>query len=197
MTSLLAAVAAGTVLLTLLAGCAVHLSRPRGLPEALRTHRVLPARSVPAVTVAVPCAEGLLALAGAATLRTDVRFTLPLVLCAAAGLFTAYALYTGRVLATGRGGPCGCARTETPMNRWIAVRATVLAVVAMTAAGLLGPAGATLPTGPARIVTAALATAAFTVLLWGLPTAMHEPAPASPPVVADRASATGGPQWTS
>ncbi|THA26437.1 methylamine utilization protein MauE [Streptomyces sp. RKND-216] len=205
MTTFLATATAGAALLALLAGCAGHLSRPAGLPDALHAHGVLPAGALRAAAAAVTAAEGLLGLAGATALIAGVRDALALVLAAAALLFTGYAAYTRHVLASGRGGPCGCARSELPLSGWVTVRAAALAALATTGAVLTGLAGApTLPGTTAETATAALAAAAFALLLWTLPAALHDPEahPASSPTASPTSApaplpASGGRTWTS
>ncbi|MDT0264773.1 methylamine utilization protein MauE [Streptomyces sp. DSM 44915] len=175
MTTLIGAVATGVLLLVLLAGCAGHLSRPATLPDALRAHRVLPDRAVPAAARAATAAEGLLGLAGVAALLARQRVGLAVVLAGAAVLFLGYALYTRHVLATGRGGPCGCSRAEVPLSGWVTGRAWALAALALAGAALVaGPAA--VPADPAETATAALAAVTFAALLWTLPAAMARPA---------------------
>jgi hypothetical protein len=213
-TSFLATVAVGTVLLALLAGCAAHLARPTGLPEALRVHGLLPEDAVRTAAVVVPAAEALLGFGGATTLLTGHRGGLTGVLCAGSALFAGYALYTRYALTAGRGGPCGCARTELPLSDWITTRAAALALCAATGAALTGPADAAFPDGGARSATALLATLTLALLLWTLPAAMHDPSASlrypdrrTPPRTprettetagtAGAAGAAGGSQWTS
>ena len=197
MTTFLATAISGTVLLALLAGAAGHLSRPAGLPDALHAHGTVPAGAVTVTAVAVTATEGLLGLAGATALFTGARTALALVLTAAALLFAGYTGYTRHVLASGRGGPCGCARSELPLSGWVTVRAAALAAFAATGALLAGLAGAPpLPGTVAQTATAALAAVAFALLLWTLPAALHDPEarhasrPATP-------LAAGGRTWTS
>lgn len=197
MTAFLTTAATGTVLLALFAGCAAHLSRPAGLPAALRAHRTLPEGAVRAAAAAVPAVEGLLAAGGAAALFTGRHDALAGVLGAAAVLFGVYALYTRHVLAAGRGGPCGCARTEVPLSGWITLRAAAFAACAATGAALTGPAGAAFPAGAAQQAVALLAAATLTTLLWTLPAAMYDPSAPHGAAGPATAGATGGPQWTS
>ena len=193
MATLSTAVAAGVVLLVLLAGCAAHLSRPTALPAALRAHGVLPAPVVPAAAVAVPAAEGLLGLAGAAALLAGSRDGLVLVLAAAAGLFGLYAGYSRHALGRApAGAPCGCSRTEVPLTGWVAGRALALAALAAAAALLAGPAAALPPSGAAESTLVLLAAPSCALLLWALPLALHQPAPAGRP-----APRGGIPRWTS
>jgi hypothetical protein len=155
-------VATGIVLLSLLAGCASQLSRPTALPAALRTHRILPSRAVLAVSVAVLCAEGVLGAVGTAALLTGDRPALTAVLVAGAGLFAAYAAYSRYAVATGRAGqPCGCSRSQVPLSGWVAGRALALAVLALSAALLVGAGDATpLPADSAERAVVLLATLA-------------------------------------
>ncbi|GAA1905518.1 hypothetical protein GCM10009716_14270 [Streptomyces sodiiphilus] len=180
MVTFLAPVAAGIVLLSLLAGCAAHLTKPGSLPAALRAHRIVPDALVPAVARAVPAAEGLLGAGGAALLVAGHRAGLASVLAAAALLCAGYAAYSRHALAAGRAGsPCGCSRTEVPLSGWVAGRALALALLAAAAAALTA-AGAQPPAGAAQWAVVVLAAAASTALLWSLPAAMHQPAPPRP-----------------
>lgn len=175
MTTFLAPVAAGIVLLSLLTGCAAHVAGPGALRDALRRHRVLPRRAVPLVTGAVPLAEGLLGAAGLAAVAVGSRTGFVLVMAASAALFGTYAGYVRYVLSTGRGGPCGCSRTDIPVTGWVAGRALVYALLAAAGALLAEPA-VQLPADPAELTTITLATLTFTGLLWFLPLALHNPA---------------------
>ncbi|WBB61817.1 methylamine utilization protein MauE [Streptomyces sp. WMMC500] len=192
MTSLSAATATGVVLLALLAGAAAHLSRPGALPEALTEHRLLPRRAVVPAAVAATAAESLLAVAGGAALLAGHRAALAAVLSAAATVFACYALYTGHALAAGRGGPCGCSRTDVPLSAWVAGRAWALAGLAAVAATLTAGTGDP-PGGAAEWTTAALAAVTLAVLLWALPAAMGQPmATARPPAGAGTVPAVKG-----
>ncbi|WP_067226362.1 MauE/DoxX family redox-associated membrane protein [Streptomyces sp. NBRC 109706] len=181
MSTLLGAVASGVLLLVLFAGCAAHLSRPAALPDALRAHRVLPARAVPLAARAATLAEGLLGVGLAAALIGRHRLGLATALAASGALFVCYALYARHTLATGRGGPCGCSRAEVPMSNWIVGRAWTFAVLAFGGAALVAG-RASPPDGAAETTTSALAALTFAALLWVLPSAMARPtAPAAPP----------------
>lgn len=175
---LLGAVATAVVTLALLAGCVAHLSRPAALPDALRAHRTLPARSVPLAAGAVTLAEGLLGVAVVVAFLSQHRLGLTVVLGAATLLFTSYALYTRHTLANGRGGPCGCSRHEVPLSGWVVGRAWTFAALALIAAVLTASAGslADAPSGGAETATAALVALTFATLLWLLPAAMAQPA---------------------
>ncbi|AZM49720.1 methylamine utilization protein MauE [Streptomyces sp. WAC 06738] len=179
MTSLIAATATGVVLLALLAGAASHLSRPAALPGALTAHRLLPRRAVVPAARAATAAEGLLAVAGTAALLAGHRAALAAVLGAAALVFACYALYTGYALAAGRGGPCGCSRSDVPLSSWVAGRAWAFAGLAAVGAALAAGTGDP-PGGRAEWTTAALAAVALAVLLWVLPAAMGRPAATTP-----------------
>ena len=175
---LLGAVTTAVVFVVLLAGCAAHLSRPTALPDALRAHRTLPDRFVPLVAGAVTLAEGVLGVAGVAAVLANHRGGLTAVLGAAAVLFTCYALYTRHTLASGRGGPCGCSRSDVPLSGWVVGRAWAFALLALAAAVLTASPGSlgNTPTGLAETTTAALITLTLATLLWLLPAAMSQPA---------------------
>lgn len=175
MTTFLAPVAAGTVLLSLLTGCAAHVAGPGALRAALRVHRVLPRRAVPFVAAAVPVAEGVLGAAGLAALTGGSRTGFVLVMAASAALFGTYAGYLRYVLSTGRGGPCGCSRSDIPVSGRAAGRALVYTLLAAVGA-LLAESAVPLLTDPAELITVMLASLTFTVLLWVLPLALHNPA---------------------
>lgn len=176
MTSLIAATATGVVLLALLAGGAAHLSRPAALPDALTAHRLLPRRAVLPAARAVTAAECLLAVACAAALLAGHRAGLAAALGTAALVFVCYALYTGYALAAGRGGPCGCSRSDVPLSSWVAGRAWAFAGLAAVGAALAAGRGDP-PGGPAEWTTAALAAVTLAALLWVLPAAMARPVP--------------------
>jgi hypothetical protein len=184
---LLGSVAAGTVLVTLLAAGVGHLARPGVLPAALAAHRVLPAPGP--VAVVVTAAEVGLGGAGVAGLVLGERGAGPGLLAAglagAALLLALVAGYGWYVLAVGAGGPCGCSHAELPMSGWVVARAAVLAGLAGLA---LARRGSVLPLGwpGSQLGTALLAVAAFSVLLWQLPAAMHDPTTAAVPGVPRR-----------
>lgn len=163
------------MLFSLLTGCAAHVAGPGALRDALRLHRVLPRRAVPVVTVAAPVAEGLLGAAGLAAVAGGSRTGVVLVMAASALLFGTYAGYLRYVLSTGRGGPCGCSRTDIPISGWAAGRALVYALLA-TVGGLLAESAVPLLTDPAELITVTVAALTFTGLLWFLPLALHDPA---------------------
>ena len=176
MSGLLASVAAYTVLFTLLIAGAEHLSRPAALAEALAAHRVLPAP----VTVAALAigSEGLLAGTGIVALLYDSGEGLLIAVLvgsvALLGLYAGYGLY---LRSTGRTGSCGCSRVELPMTGWVVARASSLAGLALVALFL---SGSIIPANrlDASLAVVLLASATFTALLWHLPAAMYEPAPA-------------------
>ncbi|MBA0050062.1 methylamine utilization protein MauE [Streptomyces sp. AJS327] len=168
-------VATGVVLFSLLVGCGSHIAGPGVLRDALRRHRTLPRRLIPWAAAALPAVEGLLGVAGVVALVSGGRTALVLVLAASAALFGGYAGYLRHVLASGRGGPCGCHRTDIPLSGWAAGRALTYALLAVAGALLAGSARP--PFGdPAELATVTLATLTFTGLLWFLPLALHNPA---------------------
>jgi hypothetical protein len=174
MSALVASVAAGTVLASLLIAWAAHLSRPSALPRALAAHRVVPAPTV--VAAVVIASEGLLVGAGAAGLvRGDGQDLLTAALAGSFMLLALFGSYGWYVIATGRDGLCGCSRAPLPMSGWVVARAFALAGLALVA---LVPADSVVPPGlpGADLAVVVLATATFTCLLWQLPAAMHEPA---------------------
>lgn len=191
---LLGTVATAVVLLVLLTGCAAHLSRPSALPDALRAHRTLPVRVVRIVAGLVTAAEGVLGVAGVASLLGGHRLALTATLTAAVALFTCYALYTRHTLAGGRGGPCGCSRTELPLSGWVVARAWAFALLALVAAVFTAAAPGGAPRGVADITVTALTTVTFAALLWVLPAAMAQPAAPSTTAQAGR---RGHQPWTS
>ncbi|WP_308405528.1 MauE/DoxX family redox-associated membrane protein [Streptomyces tardus] len=180
MTSLLGTVTTAVVLLVLLAGCAAHLSRPAALPDALHAHGLVPERAVRLAAVAATLAEGVLGTALVASLLLRQRTALTAALAATALLFVCYALYTRHALATGRGGPCGCSRTEVPLSGWVVGRAWVFAALALGGAVLAAGPGNP-PEGAAETAVAALVAVTLAVLLWVLPAAMAQPAAGSAP----------------
>ncbi|MET7640864.1 MauE/DoxX family redox-associated membrane protein [Streptomyces sp. NPDC005438] len=175
MTTFLAPVAVGIVLGSLLTGFASHVAAPSALRDALRQHRTLPRRAVPPVTLAVPVAEGVLGLAGLVALFGGSRTGVTVVMAASAALFGTYTGYLRHVLASGRGGPCGCSRSDVPLSGWAVGRAFTYALLAVAGA-LLAQAAVPLLTDPAELATVLLAVATFTALLWYWPLALHNPA---------------------
>jgi hypothetical protein len=172
MEELVAGVCAGTVALVLLAGFAGHLRGPRTLPSALAAHGTVPRALVWPVAVAVALLEGLLGGATAYALLAGQARTLTFAAAGGALLLTSYALYGLYVLRTRPVVPCGCAARDTPMSGWVAGRAAVLALAALTAS-----AGAErAPGSPGSHAAIALsASVTFAVLLWVLPAAMFDP----------------------
>ncbi|MEU8300337.1 MauE/DoxX family redox-associated membrane protein [Micromonospora sp. NPDC048909] len=189
MSTLVASVAAYTVLLTLLVAVGEHLSRPAALATALAAHRVVPAPA--AVAAVVIAAEGLLGAAGVlALLRDDGGRLLGVVLAGAAALLATYAGYGLHVRSTGRAVPCGCSRVEVPMSGWVVARAATLAGTALIGSLL---SGAVLPVwrADAELTVVLLAAATFTALLAQLPVAMHQPTPQHPPTRVGRGGVPG------
>jgi Methylamine utilisation protein MauE len=127
---LLAAVAALTTSLLLLASGIAHLRRPVG--AELAVHAVLPRNVRPAVAIALPAAELLAGLAGVGTLRGPA-------LVLQAVLFAAFAAYLALVVrAGGAGVPCGCGLPEVPVGPVAVSRAAALAALALVAAAFSG-----------------------------------------------------------
>jgi hypothetical protein len=161
------AVGGYVVAATLLAAGAGHLHAPGRLAAALRAHGLVPAPAM--VTAAVTAAEtGLggavaVGLFGAPGLRTA--------LAGSTVLLALLGAYAGWVVASGRGGPCGCSRALLPMTGWVGVRAAGLAVLALAGAVSAGPAAST-----TELPVVLLAAAALGCLVWQLPAAMHDPA---------------------
>ncbi|WP_329204609.1 methylamine utilization protein MauE [Streptomyces sp. NBC_00683] len=207
MTGFYGGLTASVIILTLLLGAGSHAAAPAALGDALWAHGVLSPRNRRLAAVTLPIAEGVLGAAGTAALLTGHQLALQCVLGLGAILFGLYAAYTRRVLALGRGGPCGCSGRDVPLSRWVTRRAAALAVLAATGAAVIGAGPVRLST--AELITLMLAAPACTALLWSLPAAMHEPTAASvhPPTKApahqqDRATvhrtAEGVPtRWTS
>lgn len=177
MTLLAGRVALLTVLMTLLVSVVEHVARPKALPRALAAQRVLPRPLIGPVAGAAVLAEAALAGTGALGLATGPRglALLRFSLAGAALLLCAYALHSWFLVAGRDGAPCGCAGSDMPVNGWVAVRAAVLAALALLGWALGGP---ILPAGGSggRIAVAVAAAAAFAALLWHLPMAMQDPA---------------------
>jgi hypothetical protein len=173
MSALVSSVAAYTVLFVLLVACAAHLSRPGSLRRAVAAHGLLPASPVAAV---VTIGEGVLGGAGIAALIVGGGGTvLTASMAGSVVLFVLFGCYGWYVRSTGRGGPCGCSRSELPMTGWVVARAFALAgsaLVGLLFAGSVRPAD--LPGAALTVVL--LAAATFAGLLWQLPAAMHDPA---------------------
>lgn len=162
-------VAAYVVALILVTAVVERVRAPHALTTALAAHRVVPARAIRPVAVAVTVVEAaLVVLLLVGLVRT--AGPPPLVPAAAAALFAGYGAYAWHVTRTGRGGPCGCGGTEVPMGPWVAARAfalAALAAVAAAGAGLVTP----LTRFDERLVVVLLAAGTFAILLWHLPAA--------------------------
>jgi hypothetical protein len=167
--TVLASVAAYTVLLTLVAACLTHVRHPAGLPAALISHQVVP-RPVP-LAVAVTTLEGVLAALLMIGLLRDAGSLLAAVLGFSAVVFAGYGGYAWYVVAAGRDGSCGCGRVDVPMSGWVAGRACGLAALASAGAALSG--SVVSPAEPDSLVVL-LAAGTFATVLWHLPAAMRE-----------------------
>lgn len=168
----IAAVAAFTALVGLLVGAAAHVMRPRMLRDALLRHRVLPASVTGAAALAVTGIELVLAATGTVAFVVNATVVLATVLWLSAGTFAVYAAYSRYVSAKGLHVPCGCSRTEVPMDDWVTFRAVGFTVCAVGGALLAG----STPTDATQWVVAVLATATLALALWQLPAAMRQPA---------------------
>lgn len=175
MIAALTAVAACTVTGVVLLGFVEHLRAPHALPRALAAHGTLPLPLVRPLATAVVAVEGLLAAALTAALATGAdRLSRALVM--AGVLLAVYASYAHRLRRStgGRAVPCGCSGADTAVSGWVVLRAGVPSALALAAAPAAG--ATALPAAPsAEFVEAALAGAAFAVLLWALPEAMERP----------------------
>lgn len=176
MSTFAASVGAYTVLTALVLAGVDRAGRPRTLPEALASHRVLPATLVRLTATVVTVAEVGLAAALVAGLA-GAEELLPVALAGSGVLFTGYAGYAWYVIATGRSGPCGCGRAEVPMSGWVVGRALVLATLAFGPLALGPGAVLGLAAPEAGLLLVLLAAATFGVLLHHLPAALHEPVP--------------------
>ncbi len=169
---LLASVAAYTVLFTMLLACAEHLAEPSALSRALAAHKVIPAAGP--VAAMVISGEGLLGATGIVAALGGGGRPLAAIMAGCCALLAVYGCYGLLLRLLGRSGACGCSRLELPMTGWVVARAAILAGLALLAlmrAGSIFP--LTRPGAALAIVLAAAAT--FTLLLWHLPAAMHEP----------------------
>lgn len=174
MAGFVAGMATYVVALMLVAGAAGHLRRPDDLPAALRAHGVVPAPAVATAARAVTFVELGLAVALLAGL-TGSTGLLVAGLSGAGVLFAGYGGYGWFVVATGRGGPCGCGTAATPMSGWVAGRALALAALAGIGAASSGSDVILLTGAGARLALVLLAAGTFAALLWALPAAMRDP----------------------
>ncbi|WP_416906102.1 MauE/DoxX family redox-associated membrane protein [Micromonospora echinospora] len=190
MSALLASVATYTVVFTLLAATAEHLSQPGALARALAAHRVVAAPGP--VAVLVIAAEGVLAGTGVVALRAEGdRGLRTAVLLGSAMLLGLYAAYGLHLRSTGRGGPCGCSRLELPMTGWVVARAAVLAGLALVGLSLSGSVVGW-ERADASLAVVLLASATFATLLWHVPSAMYYPAGAADQTVGRSAPGAEG-----
>lgn len=70
--------------------------------------------------------------------------------------------------------PCACSQQSEPVSAWIVIRS--LALAGTTSYLLLGRAGRVEGLSDTEWVFVLLAASTFGVLLWGLPSAMRQPA---------------------
>jgi hypothetical protein len=185
---LLVTVAAWTSFATLAASGLAHARRPLGLIRALREQRVWPhPLHVPLAAGVVVCELGI-GLAGlTASLAGASDGTLRGLLLAAASLYAVYAAYGAFLLSRHSTAPCGCSPGDDPVNVWVALRAAALGAAAALA--FSAPERTLSHSAPLdELALAGLATAAFAVVLWALPAAMHDAAGAalSPAPAGDR-----------
>lgn len=161
-------VAAGAALV----GAVAHLRSPGILPDALYAHGLLPNRWIRAVAVGVSVVEAVLGLAAVVVLVVGSDAGRMTVFGVLTVLFAGYAGYLYRVIATGRSVPCGCSRSDVPVDGWAVIRTASFAVAAALAAALTPIAPLPVHVGPGAVV--ALAGATVLILLWTLPSAMRQ-----------------------
>ncbi|GAB3470105.1 MauE/DoxX family redox-associated membrane protein [Actinophytocola sediminis] len=166
-------VAAYVVLLVLVIAVVERVRAPRALPAALAAHRVVPARAIRPVALAVTVLEAGLAVALLAGLVRSAGPS-PLVLAGAAVVFAGYGGYAWYVTATGRSGPCGCGGADVPMGHWVTARAAALAALAALPASTADTIIPLSRVDPPLIVVL-LAASTIGLLLWHLPAAMRLP----------------------
>ena len=165
---LLAAVAALTTSLLLLASAVGHVRRPAG-PD-LAAHGVLPPAARPVVAVALPAAEAVTGFAGLTAAAPA--------LVAQAALFAAFAGYLALVVRavrnTGRTGvPCGCGLPGVPVGPAAVGRAAALAALALLAAAFSGG----LPSDAGSVALLAVAAPTLALLVAIVPAARRLPLP--------------------
>jgi hypothetical protein len=172
--NVLLVVAAAVVFPPLLVAGGYHLLRTGRLALVLVTHGWPVKLSRPA-SVLLAIAEAGLGATGTAgvVLGPVVLPAGPIVAGAAALLFSAYAVETGRVLRSGAQVPCGCGAADHPVNQWVVIRAAVyagLAVAAMASRPALGA------LAPLHLITALVAATVIGLLVWLLPRTLAIPA---------------------
>jgi hypothetical protein len=173
----------------------LHLRDPRAFPAVLTRQLGRSGGIVQPIAMAVVAAEVVLGLAGLGLAGlglglfgaggTPARYPL----YGAAALYGLFALYGAALLRWRPAAPCGCSRTDHPVNVWIPVRAAVLGVGTLYAA--TAPADILPWSATTEFLVAAVASAALVVLAWSLPSALavDAPVPAEP--------FPGDPSWTS
>ena len=162
--------------LSLLVAGASQMLGTTDLRSALREHRMLPKRIVPALAAALSIVEvclggGLLAFA----LWPGVDPTTGSALAAAAsGLLLAYACYLSAVLCfRGPGVPCGCGFAREPITTATVARAGLLSALAGVAALDSAPVAGEHPFLEALIIS--VAALALGSIIWSLPGALADP----------------------
>jgi hypothetical protein len=167
------------VVLVLLVALVEHARSPSVLRRTLLDQGVLPRVMAWPVTGAVLAVEGALAGAGGLGMVAGPGrvAALRLSLGASVVLFVVYAGYSHYLVTRRAGAPCGCARGDLPVNRWVVGRAVGLAGLAGVGLLLAGPASG-LAASPGRWGVVGVAVLVFALLLWHLPVALEDPAEA-------------------
>jgi hypothetical protein len=160
-----------TVVSLVLVSAALGHARHRTLAADLAAQALIPARLRGAVVLGAPIFEVMAGgLAVVAVWESSMWTRLALVAPAVLGMGV-YAAYSYALVKLRPGAPCGCSANRMPANHGVTWRAASLAV--------LGLAAVFAPRAPdvSAQSTALVAGVAIAVLLWSLPSSMHQPRP--------------------
>ncbi|MDQ3964714.1 MAG: hypothetical protein M3277_12520 [Actinomycetota bacterium] len=148
-----------------------HLRTSRRFAFAIQLQTGLRPSYARAVAAIVTAAEILLAAAGFTAIVVDSSGALRTAMVVVAGLYGAYALYSGFLVRRRPGVPCGCSSDDISTSIWVVARAGALGIAAGAASRSPGEVVEWAPS--ADFAIAAFSAGAFAVLLWNLPAALH------------------------
>jgi hypothetical protein len=149
-----------------------HARDRAGFRAVLGRQGIWPERTVGFVACAVIGFELGIGALGAIALAAKASVATPLLLSGL--LYLAYGFYAANLMRTRPQAPCGCSSGDEPVNGWVVIRAVILAVGSLGAA-LLPDRLMDTPATDARFAITVLVAAAFAVILWNLPAAVHDP----------------------
>jgi hypothetical protein len=155
-----------------------HARHPAQYQRLVRWQAIWPVGFEPALVRLVTTAEIALGLAAAALLLLGPSPVLRPILLAASGLYLLYGSYGLWLLRQRPAAPCACSTLAHPTTIWVPIRAFSLAGLTLAGAVLAGELMRAAPT--LAFSTILLMSTGLGVLIWVLPTAMHDPFHAAP-----------------